>query len=190
MTLVMQLVQLFRKLPPSAYVIAVLVLGLMGACWERDAAVDRAYARGKADAEKGAAFDSTLRSVVAQQHTASVAHTDTVVRRVTVTRLRVDTLVQRIPDSVRVRFPVVDSLVRVAVKLTAQVDTLTRAIDTERAAARLRVAVDSATIVAQRITINAQADRLVDLQKRPGWGKVAGGVLVGALLGVARGVWR
>lgn len=169
MTLVMQLAQLCRKVPLSAWLTVALALLLMGGCWERGAYGAREYERGRQAVIKGAAFDSTLRSVVVAGHAKAVAHTDTVIRRVVVTSRRVDTLVLRVPDSVRVRFPVVDSLVLAATSLTARVDTLTRALDAERAAATLRFAVDSAALVYERVKVVGLQDEVKRLEKRPRW---------------------
>ena len=68
---------------------------------------------------------------------------------------------------VRVLVPVVDTLATVAVTLSAQVDTLTRAIDTERAAATLRFAVDSAALVYERTRVVALGDTVRALEQRP-----------------------
>ena len=117
------------------------------------------------------------------------AHTDTLRVRVVVTRWQVDTLIRQLPPEVR-EIPAVDTLVKVVTVLTVQVDSLDRALDRERVASKLRASVDSASIVALRITVQAKEEQVQRLQKRPTWAKVGGAFVVGALVGVAAGVLK
>jgi hypothetical protein len=113
------------------------------------------------------------------------ARTDTVVKRVLVTVKQVDTLVQNLPDSVQMR-PDVSKIVEKTYTLAAQVDTLVRVIDTERAAHHLRASVDSAQIVALKVTNAGLVRENMTLAKRPRWRTVALGVLTGAVVGVLK----
>jgi hypothetical protein len=70
--------------------------------------------------------------------------------------------------------------------LTAQVDTLTRTLDVERATSRLRVSTDSAALMSAQLVIVSREDQIVALKKRPQWRTV---VTVGAL-GVLAGMLR
>jgi hypothetical protein len=113
------------------------------------------------------------------------AATDTIVRRIVVTRWRVDTLIREVPDTLRA-VPQIKALIAATLVLTAQLDTMTRVLDVERATSRLRASTDSAALVSAALTIVHQEDQIVSLKRRPQWRTV---FTVGAL-GVLAGVLR
>jgi ElaB/YqjD/DUF883 family membrane-anchored ribosome-binding protein len=102
-----------------------------------------------------------------------------------VTRWRVDTIIRLIPDSLRA-IPEIAALVAVTTTLTAQIDTLARTVEIERAVSRLRASTDSAALVSAQITIVQQQDQIVTLKKRPQWRTVVTVGVVGVLAGVLR----
>lgn len=174
-----QLWQAARRLPLWVFVCAAVALTLGGGCWERSRAVRRAYNAGRASVLTVTHQPPSAPLVAAQ--TAATAHTDTIIRRITVTKLRVDTLVEKIADSVQ-SLPDVSTFIANTYTLTAQVDSLTRAIDVERVTVRLRIAVDSAALVSARTYGVVMADSVRVLKRRPGWKGVGIGVLAGALV--------
>jgi hypothetical protein len=124
------------------------------------------YDDGRRSVLQAAHFDGALLAAVRRADSIAKAKTDTVVRRVTVTRYRVDTLLQRVPDSLLV-VPEIAALASTTHTLLAQVDTLTYTLDIERAVSRLRTDADSAALVSARVVIIAQADSLHTLAQRP-----------------------
>jgi len=143
------------------------------------------YADGRRSATDGVRFDTVLVGQVRKADSIATAHTDTVVQRLVVTRYKVDTLIRAVPDSLRA-VPEIAELSRITLQLTAQVDTLARTLDVERAVSRLRAATDSAALVSAALTIVQKEDQIVSLKKRPTWRTV---VTVGAL-GVVAGLLR
>jgi hypothetical protein len=143
------------------------------------------YADGRRSVTDGVRFDTVLVGQVRKADSIAKAHTDTIVQRLVVTRYKVDTLVRLVPDSLR-SVPEIAALVTATTTLTAQVDTLTRTLDVERAVSRLRAATDSAALVSAALTIVSQEDQIMTLKKRPQWRTV---VTVGAL-GVVAGLLR
>lgn len=142
------------------------------------------YAAGRASVTATLApsgVDTVVRVVERQAE----AHTDTVVRRVLVTVRQVDTLVWAIPDTL-LSEPRVKALAVTATTLAAQVDTLTRVIDTERAAHHLRAAVDSAQIVALKVTTSTLMAENRTLSRRPRWRTVALALVIGVVGGVLK----
>jgi hypothetical protein len=113
------------------------------------------------------------------------AKTDTIVQRIVVTRWRVDTIIRLIPDSLRA-VPEIAALTAAATTLTAQIDTLARTVEIERAVSRLRASADSAALVSAQITIVQQQDQIMTLKKRPTWRTVVTVGVVGVLAGVLR----
>jgi hypothetical protein len=113
------------------------------------------------------------------------AATDTVVQRIVVTRWRVDTLIREVPDTLRA-VPQIKALIAATLVLTAQLDTLTRVLDVERATSRLRASTDSAALVSAALTIVHQEDQIVKLKKRPQWRTVALALGAGVVAGVLR----
>lgn len=168
-------------------------LGVLAACWFvyglHTRAVADAYAQGKRDAAQGVVFDSVMLSRAAERVAKQMAHTDTVVQRVVVTRTRVESLTVALPDSIR-RVPQVDTLVQTVRVLLTDVDTLTHAITSERAAWTEKAKVDSAAIYALRILGTAQADTITTLKRRPTRTKAFAYALGSAALGFFVGVVR
>lgn len=166
MTAVMWVLNGLRRVPVGAWVVsgaAGLVFALVLYAQHREAS---AYEQGKRDAAQGVVFDSVMLSRAAERVAKQMAHTDTVVRRVVVTRTRVESLTVALPDSIR-RVPQVDTLVQTVRVLLTDVDTLTHAITSERAAWTEKAKVDSAAISALRILGTAQADTITTLKRRP-----------------------
>jgi hypothetical protein len=81
------------------------------------------------------------------------ARVDTVVVTVGNRTSAIRGVASRVPDTVRVRFPVTDTLVIESVRLTHAVDTLRAAVQTERGASRDLHQLDTATIAAQAVVI-------------------------------------
>jgi hypothetical protein len=82
----------------------------------------------------------------------------------------------------------VRALVANVYTLTAQVDTLARTLDVERAISRLRASVDSAALVSARVVIIAQSDSIATLAKRPRWATVVKSSIGAGLLGAVSAV--
>ena len=147
------------------------------------------YADGRRSVVQAAQFDSALSAVVRKADLHAKARTDTVLQRVTVTRWRVDTLIQRVPDSLRV-VPEIAELSGMTGQLLTHIDTLTHTLDLERAASRLRADADSAALVSARVTIVQQDDEMRSLAKRPTRrAQLTTGVTM-AVLGFVAGVLR
>lgn len=165
-----------RRIPAAAYALAAgvgLIVALVHGILSYG---ENRYADGKRDAARGAAFDSTLAATFTRVREVEVVRTDTLIKRVTVTRHRVDTLLMQMPDSVR-SLPSVAPLVATVQLLTKQVDSLTLQIDMERAAHTMERSVLEAQNKAAHAVIEVQADSIKQLEKRPTRGtlvKVAG----------------
>lgn len=153
-------------------------------------AVTVAYARGRADVLASARFDSAAVALTIEARARAMARTDTVRDTVHVRVERVRDVASRVPDTVRVAFPVVDTLAIESQRLTAVVDRLTRQIDTERAAATMALDVALAQVTEARLVNVAQADTIVQLKKRPRWRTAITGALLTAAGGFAAGAWR
>jgi hypothetical protein len=139
---------------------------------------------------EGEAFGSWLAQTKARRDDAiAKAHVDTVRVRVMVERRRVDTLVLRVPDSLKA-VPEVAALIAGVRRLTTQVDSLDRALNLERAASQMRAQVDSAAIVSLRIVVQGKDAEIASLKKRPRWRTVALGVVGSAAAGYLVGVVR
>ena len=122
-------------------------------------------------------------TVAREEDSTAKARTDTVVQRLVVTRWRVDTLATAVPDTLQT-VPQIKALIAATRMLTAQVDTLARTLDIERAVSRMRASTDSAALAASALVIVQQQDQIVNLTKRPQWRTVA--LALGA--GLASGV--
>lgn len=147
-----------------------------------------AHERGRQSVFHAARVDSVLAAMTAKAHDGAVARTDTVVRVVT-ERVQVVKTV-RVPDTVRVLFPVVDTLVVEARGLAFAVDTLVMRIDVERAAARMRLDVADANAHAARVIVVAQRDTITELKRRPTKKAAAVVGAVGAVAGFLFGVLK
>jgi hypothetical protein len=143
------------------------------------------YAEGRRSVTQSAERVPASVTVARAADSSAKAKTDTIVQRIVVTRWRVDTIIRLVPDSLRA-VPEIAALVAVTTTLTAQIDTLARTVEIERAVSRLRASADSAALVSAQLTIVQQQDQIRTLKKRPTWRTV---VTVGAL-GVVAGVLR
>lgn len=126
------------------------------------------YADGRASVTAMTTVDDGARVTAGVLADAARDTVDTVLVRVTTTKWRVETLLVSVPDSLR-EVPEIAELVRVTGQLTAQVDTLTHALDMAQATAAMRAAVDEAALVAARRVTRAQADTIRTLSRRPTW---------------------
>lgn len=149
--------------------------------------IDRAYARGHRETVNAAHFDSALVAHTDSARATATAHTDTVIRTVTVLAHRVDTLVRRVPDSVRVAYPVVDTLVVEATALATVTDSLTVALASERVATTVALAVRDVQVTQARFVSFALTDSLTSVRKRPRWRTVVGVALLATAGGFAWG---
>lgn len=189
MTTLLGFWRILKGVPLIAYAL-VLGAGLVTAHVIHDARhAASEYRRGKSDAYASAHFDSVLATITFKQHNVAVARTDTVIQTVTRVARRVDSVIVRVPDTLRLRFPIVDTLIVESRTLAATVDTLTHQIDTERATARLRIDVLESNLTGARLVIVAKSDTITTLAKRPTWRRLmvwsgsalAGGFVVGLL---------
>ena len=146
---------------------------------------DTRYAAGRQTSIRSARDDDALVGPARTAHQRAAAQTDTIIRRITVTRWKVDTLLRDVPDSLRA-VPEIAHLVRVTVTLAAQVDTLTRTLDVERAVSRLRASTDSAALVSTQLALAASADEIRALAQRPQWRTVALALGAGVVAGLLR----
>lgn len=163
-----------------------LWLALALAAWGGIAAYSKSrYDAGRASVTNGVRFDAVLGAQARTADSLAQAHTDTVIQRITITRWRVETLLVAVPDSLRV-VPEIAALMAATKVLAHQVDTLTHALDVERAVGRLRASVDSAALAAAAVTIVHQQDHIVKLERRPRWRTVALALGAGVVAGVLR----
>lgn len=170
-----------RRIPETGWWLIIGALVVSTAVLERGAYGDRREREGFAKATQGARFDSTMRATFTRERERVVVRTDTLVKRITVTRHRVDTLIAALPDSVRA-LPSVQPLVVTVQLLTQQVDSLTLQIDLERAAHTMERSVLEAQNKAAHAVIAVQADSIKQLEKRPTRGTLV--KVTGVALGV------
>jgi len=123
--------------------------------------------------DDGYAFALTKASTTLRVDTVDrvVARTDTVIKRVTQRILDVDTLIELVPESIRVAIPSVDTALKACTALAQDCATLRASVLTERTAWADR---DTAL----RLTIVAKNDTVHTLRKR--WTKKV--AVLGALL--------
>jgi hypothetical protein len=143
------------------------------------------YADGRRSVTDGVRFDTVMVGQVRKADSIATAHTDTIVQRLVVTRYKVDTLVRLVPDSLR-SVPEIAALVTATTQLTAQIDTLSRTLDIERAVSRLRASTDSAALVSASLVIITKEDEIMTLKKRPQWRTVVTVGVVGVVAGLLR----
>jgi hypothetical protein len=143
------------------------------------------YAEGRRSVTQSAERVPPSVTVARAADSSAKAKTDTIVQRIVVTRWRVDTIIRLIPDSLRA-IPEIAALTAAATTLTAQIDTLARTVEIERAVSRLRASADSAALVSAQITIVQQQDQIRTLKKRPTWRAVVTVGVLGVLAGVLR----
>ncbi len=143
------------------------------------------YAEGRASVTTSAASVPSSVTVVRGADSTAKARTDTVIKRLVVTRWRIDTLLRDVPDTLQT-VPQIAALMAATQTLTAQIDTLTHTLNVERAVGRLRASTDSAALVASALTIVHKEDEIMALKRRPQWRTVA----VVGVLGVVAGLLR
>lgn len=151
---------------PVWVVCAVAALGASHLLYDKLQLRD-AYARGRADVQNAAHFDSTLYTAIAERQKAAASRTDTVLCVVTKQVKRVDSVTVRVPDTVRVRFPVVDTLMVESQGLVVAVDSLTRVVQTERDASALLVSTLRGQLVQSRLEVGREHDARVAAERRP-----------------------
>jgi hypothetical protein len=143
------------------------------------------YADGRRSVTDGVRFDTVLVGQVRKADSIAKASTDKIVPRIVVTRWKVDTLIREVPDTLHA-VPQIKALVVATLTLTAQVDTLTRTLDVERAVSRLRASTDSAALVSAQLVIIDREDTIVQMKKRPQWRTVGLALGVGVVAGLLR----
>lgn len=146
-------------------------LGVACCAWLFASRVERAREHGRQEVQAEAAIRVAAYQVAMMRAERALkeaqGRTDTVYRIVAGRAGSVQKTANRIHDTVRVAFPVVDTLVRESVALAHAVDTLLQVVQTERVAAAEVHMIDTTTIRAQAVIIGAQADTIVTLRKRP-----------------------
>ncbi len=157
--------RLLRAVPASMYAGAGLCAAFVAVWALHVNAVDAAYKRGASDTLKGAHFDSTLVATISKARDTATAHTDTIIKTVQKIVRRVDSIV--VPDTVRERFPVVDTLVVESKALVVAVDSLTRTIAVERNATALLVSTLQRSVTDARLEAARESARVAVLSKRP-----------------------
>lgn len=158
----------FAKGVPSLVGLALTVFGVAVGAWQwHGGAVSDAYAKGRTDVLDQARVDSALIAMTIDARAKAMARTDTVRDTVRVRVERVREVAVRVPDSVRVAYPVVDTLVVESARLVAAVDSLTQAIDMERATNAMALAVITAQLTESRLVNIRQADSLRAEVARP-----------------------
>ncbi len=156
---------LVQRVPVAVQVVAAAATVLTSVAVWHVHMVDAAYAKGRADVLAGARYDSTVAATILAASSAATAHTDTIVRTVQRIVRRVDSIV--VPDTVRVRFPVVDTLVVESKALVVAVDSLTRTLATERQATTLLVSTLQQSVTDARLVAARLAAENAALSKRP-----------------------
>jgi hypothetical protein len=172
---------------PSGAVIAGAVgVALMVALWAGVVSYGQSrYQAGRRSVTALAEAVPVAVTVAREADSTAKAATDAVAKRITVTRWKVDTLIRQVPDSL-IAVPEIKALAGSLKQLTAQVDTLTRTLDVERAVSRLRASTDSAALVSARVVIEAKEDQIVKLKRRPQWRTVALALGVGVVGGLLK----
>lgn len=173
MSTLLRLWRLIASLPALAYAGAgVVALATTLWLWH-GRTVDGAYRKGRSDVLAAARFDSVIIAATITARAKAMARTDTVVDTVRVRVERVREVAVRVPDSVRVAYPVVDTLVIESGRLVVAVDSLTRTIDAERAASSMAVAVLEAQVTEARLVTIRQSDQIAAMKRRSKWRTVA-----------------
>lgn len=178
-----------RGIPAFAYALAgcVALASLLVAKYYNDVA--DADAAGYARAIQNTRFDSTLVALVDSGRVRAAVHVDTIRDTVRVRVERVRDVIVRVPDSVRVAVPVVDTLVIESQALVRAVDSLTGALATERAATKVSLDVRDGLIRDARLENARQAAMIIALEKRPTRAQAALFSVGSAAAGAACGRW-
>ena len=164
----------------------IVVLATLIAAWVAVASYGASrYAEGRRSVTRSGDVVPLGVTVARAADSTAKAHTDTVVQRIVVTRWKVDTLLREVPDSLK-SVPQITVLIAATQTLTAQVDTLTRALDVERAVSRLQASTDSAALVSAQLVLAASADKIRALAQRPQWRTVALALGAGVVAGLLR----
>lgn len=180
--------RVLRAVPVTFWVTLLLLSGVVGASWWHTRAVDAADARGYQRALDHARFDSALYAMADTVKARAAAKTDTVLQTVTQHVTKIKTV--RVPDTVRVAFPVVDTLVIESLALAKAVDSLVVAITNERAATKVALDLRDVAIRDSRLE-NARKDaQIAALSKRPTRLQAGAGAIVAAAAGFTYGVLR
>lgn len=155
------LMTMLRQLPLVLWLWLVLVGTVLGgSCYHRlslATATRAAYAAGYHAAQDSAA---RVAPVFRDRVVVATAKTDTVWRRAKAQAARVDTLIHRVPDSIRVQVPAVDLALTACTALARDCDQLRADIVTER------IARDSLALVTSSMLV-ATADSVKTYQRRP-----------------------
>lgn len=174
-----------KQVPAWVYV-ATMLAGIVTTHLVTDQGrVDAAYQRGRAAVLDGAHFDSVMVTRIADARRAAVAHTDTILRVVTKQVRRVDSI--HVPDTVRVRYPVVDTLVVESKALVVAVDSLTRTLAAERQSTALLVSTLQQSVQDARLVTARLEAEAIALRKRPTRMRAWGYALASAGIGYAAG---
>ena len=169
---------------PKRLSVPIVLLATAIAAWVAVASYGASrYRDGRRSVTESKASVLTSVTVARAADSTAQAATDTIVQRLVVTRWRVDTLTQAIPDTLQT-VPEIAALIGVTRTLTAQVDTLTHALDVARAVSRLRASIDSAALESAQGTIVQQQDQIAILHRRPTWRAVAIALGAGLTSGV------
>jgi hypothetical protein len=146
-----------RDVPPWAWV-TVLGVGLaVSSGIAVESYAQRAYARGRRDTLQQSALVRALRADTVRITT---QRTDTILRTVVRQAAAVQGIAERVPDTVRVAHPVVDTLVVESIALADSVTVLRRDVLTERTA-------HEQLHVATSLLVVAKTDSIRVLAKRP-----------------------
>lgn len=143
------------------------------------------YAEGRRSVTLSAEVVPASVTVARRADSTAKAATDTIVKRIVVTRWRVDTLAMAVPDTLQT-VPQIKALLAATRTLTAQVDTLARTIDIERAVSRMRAATDSAALVSSALVIVQQQDQITTLSRRPQWRTIVTASVISLAVGLLR----
>ncbi len=157
--------RLLRAVPASMYAGGALCAAFVTAWALHVRAVDQAYLRGQQNTMQGAHFDSVMVKTITDARAKTAAHTDTIVKTVQQIVRRVDSV--HVPDSVRIAYPVVDTLVVESRALVVAVDSLTRTLATERKATTLLVSTLQQSVTDARLVSARLAAENAALSKRP-----------------------
>lgn len=176
---------LVHRLPREVW-LGVAAAGLVVTTWAAVASygADR-YEAGRRSVTLSAESVTPAVTVARAADSTAQAATDTIVQRIVVTRWQVDTLAMAVPDTLQT-VPQIKALIAATRTLTAQVDTLARTLDVERAVSRLRASADSAALVSAQLTIVQQEDQIMHLKRRPQWRTVVTVGVVGVVAGLLR----
>lgn len=156
--------------------------------------LDAARLAGRNDVLESVRYDSTMVALTQAARTRAAAKLDTVRDTVVVRVNRVRDVIVRVPDSVRVAVPVVDTLIIESRALTVAVDSLSRALDTERAATTLLVTTLRTSLIESRLETARESDARKIAEQRPTWsrtGEIAlGTYVIGRGIEAAAKAWR